>query len=244
MPTSIANMKAEAISDLGGGPDGFVVVELGDLAFNNIVKEAKRWFIMRKGYVIFRPVHIVDSQLDYLMAPDVAQVLDVIFSVPTDVAAFFTLGFFDIIPYGPNTLLSVGSGLTNYSGFAQLLQFTEERKRVFSVEPEWFYEQQTKILHITARGGTPTGVMLVQLKLTDFDPATLVDKDEYIFVRWVKAKVKEVVGRSRSKYDSLPGAGGPVTLDGKTLIDEAKEEFIKLDQEIFWSQGTDGGIIN
>lgn len=244
MPTSIAQMKAEAISDLGGGPEGFVTVEITDTAFNNIIKSAKRWFTSKKGFVVWRPVQIVDAQLEYLMASDVAQVLDVIFSVPTDVAAFFTLGFFDIIPYGPNTLLSVGSGLTNYSGFAQLLQFTESRKRVFSVEPEWYYEQQTKILHITARGGTPTGVMLIQLKLTDFDPGVLVEKDEDLFVRWVKAKVKQVVGRARSKYDSLPGAGGPVTLDGRSLIDEAKEEFEALDKEIFWSQGPDGGIVN
>jgi hypothetical protein len=243
MPTSLTQMRQESISDLGGGPDGYVVVELTDTQFDNIIKEAKRWFTARKGFVIWRYVPVIEGQLEYHMHNDVAQVLDVIFSVPTDVAAFFTLGFFDVIPYGPNTLLSMGSGLTNYSGFAQLLQFTEQRKRVFSVEPEWYYEQQTRLLHITARGGTPTGNMLVQLKLTDFDPSHLMDKDEEFFIRWVKCKVKEVVGRSRSKYDSLPAAGGPVTLDGRTLIDEAKEEMEKLNQELFWAQGPDGGIL-
>jgi hypothetical protein len=243
MGTSVSALKQEVFAELGGGTGGFVTVELTDEAFNNAVKMAKRWFNSKKGYSVFRPVPIVDGQLEYKMTVDVQQVLDVVFQIPSDVAAFFTLGFFDIIPYGPNTLLSVGSGLTNYSGFAQLLEFTEKRKRVFSVEPEWYYEQQTQILHITARGGTPSGVMLVQLKTSNFDPANLNDKDDDMFVRWVKAKCKEIVGRVRSKYDTLPGAGGPVAMDGQRLIDESKEEFEKLNQEIFWSQGPDMTVI-
>lgn len=242
MGTTIAKLKSEVFSDLGGGDGGYLTVELSDTAFANVITQAKRWFTAKKGFVIFRPMTIIDSQLDYVMKDDVQQVLDVIFSVPTDVAAFFTLGFFDIIPYGPNTLMSTGSGLSNYSGFAQLLQFTEQRKRIFSVEPDWYYEQQTRILHITARGGTPSGTFLIQLKTSDFDPAALSEKDDDLFVRWVKAKCKQIVGRVRSKYDTLPGAGGPVALDGKELIAEAKEEFEKLDIEIFASQGPDAFI--
>jgi hypothetical protein len=236
MPISMADLKLEVKSDLGSD---YVTVELSDGAFDKVVTQAKRWFTAKKGYIIFRPVTIVDGQLQYVMASDVMNVLDVIFQVPSDVAAFFTLGFFDIIPFGPNTLMSTGSGLSNYSGFAQLLMFTEQRKRIFSVEPEWSYDQQTKLLHITARGGTPSGIMLIQVKTSKFDPATLSEKDEELFVRWVKAKCKEIVGRVRSKYDTMPGAGGPVALDGKALIDEAKAEFEQLDKDIFSSQGPD-----
>ena len=173
------------------------------------------------------------------MAADVANVLDVVFQVPSDVAAFFTLGFFDIIPYGPNSLLSVGSGLSNYSGFAQLLEYTENRKRIFSVDPDWSYDQQTKILHISERSGSPSNVMLVYCKLSDFDPVKLSEKDDYLFARYLKALFKRAVGRVRSKYDTMPAASGPVTMDGKDLLVEAKEEMEKLDVEIFWSQGPD-----
>jgi hypothetical protein len=240
-PTSV--LKQEVFDELGGGTGGFVTVELSDEAFTSAIRMGKRWFNSKKGFVIFRPIPIVDGVLEYKMKPDTQQVLDVVFQVPSDVAAFFTLGFFDIIPYGPNTLLSMGSGLTNYSGFAQLLEFTENRKRIFSVEPEWYYEQQTQILHITARGGTPAGIMLVQMKTMTFDPQNLNDKDDELFVRWVKAKCKEIVGRVRSKYDSLPGAGGPVALDGQRLIEESKEEFERLNVEIFASQGPDTPIV-
>lgn len=239
MGTSASAIKDEFVASMGGGTDGFLTVELTEVAYKTALKESKRWFTSKKGYVIFRPIQIISGQLEYKMKDDVAQVLDVIFQVPTDVSAFFTLGFFDIIPYGPNTLLSMGSGLTNYSGFAQLLDFTEKRKRIFSVDPDWYYEQQTRLLHITARSGTPSGYMLVQAKLTDFDPSALSDKDDYLFVRYMKARMKEFVGRVRSKYDTMPAASGPIAIDGKALIDEAKEEMKELDLEIFASQGVD-----
>ena len=241
MGTPASKIREEFLSDLGGGECGVVVVELTDEAYHNALKSSKRWFTAKKGYQIFRPISVVGGQTEYKMKDDVAQVLDVIFQVPNDVSAFFTLGFFDIIPWGPNTLMSFNSGLGNYSGFVQLLQFNETRKKVFSVDPDWYYDQQNRSLKVTQRQNTlsPGGMMLVQCKLNDFDPATLSDKDDYIFVRYVKAKCKEIVGRIRSKYDSLPAAGGPVTLDGQRLIEEAKEEMEKLEIEIFASAGPD-----
>lgn len=241
MGTSANKIKEEFLSDLGAGEGGLVTVELSDAAFANALKASKRWFTAKKGYQIFRPIPAVSGQTEYKMKDDVAQVLDVIFEVPSDVSAFFTLGFFDIIPWGPNTLLSFNSGLGNYSGFVQLLQFNETRKKVFSVDPDWYYDQQNKSLKVTQRQNTlsPGGIMLVQCKLNDFDPATLSDKDDYIFVRYVKATCKEIVGRIRSKYDALPAAGGPVSLDGQRLLEEAKEEKEKLEVEIFASAGPD-----
>lgn len=246
MGTSINTLREEVYSELGAGAEGAdevtIKVELTEQQFNHAVTVAKRWFTAKKGYVIYRPIQIHEGQNDYKMKDDVSQVLDVVFQVPTDVAAFFSLGFFDIIPYGPNTLMSVGSGLTNYSGFAQLLEYTENRKKIFSVQPEWWYEQQVRMLHITQRSASPLGLMMVHCKVNNFDPAALVDKDDYIFTRYVKALCKQIVGRIRSKYDTLPGAGGPVALDGKDLIAEAKEEFEMLEKEIFASQGPDIGF--
>lgn len=242
MGTSLTQLRSEITTELGGGVEtgGVTVeVELTDAQFANVVTAAKRWFTAKKGYAIHRPIPIIEGQNDYKMKDDVAQVLDVIFQVPSDVAAFFSLGFFDIIPYGPNTLMSVGSGLTNYSGFAQLLEYTENRKKVFSVDPDYYYEPQTKILHITQRSASPFNIMLVKCKVSTFDPVMLTDKDDEIFTRSVKARCKQVVGRIRSKYDTLPGAGGPVALDGKDLIAEAKEEMEKLEIEIFASGGVD-----
>lgn len=253
MGTSIGKLQAQVFAEMGGTspststppPAGssLVNVELTQEQFNVAVALGKQWFTARKGFVIFRPINVLTGVNDYQMLPDVQQVLDVIFEVPTDVAAFFSLGFFDLIPYGPQGVGSIGSGLTNYSSFAQLIQFNEQRKRVFSVQPEFWFDEQLQILHITNRQGALTRMMLVECKVNDFDPAKLQDKDDWIFGRWVRAKCKEIIGRIRSKYDSLPGAGGPIALDGKDLLAEAKTEYEQLDKEIFWSQGPDIPLI-
>lgn len=252
MGTSATNLKAQVFAEMGGTAvtggatanstaqaSPIVNVELTDEQFKVALTLAKQWFTARKGFVVFRPITILPGVNTYVMNSDVQQVLDVVFQVPTDVAAFFSLGFFDLIPYGPQNIGSIGSGLTNYSGFAQLIQFNEQRKRVFSVTPEFWYEQQTQTLHITNRAGALTSFMLVEAKLNDFDPANLNDKDDWLFGRWVRAKCKEIIGRIRSKYDSMPTAGGSLTLDGRDLLAEAKEEMKECDQEIFWSQGPD-----
>jgi hypothetical protein len=253
MGTSITRLQSQVFAEMGGTFPGtpnpppagssLVNVELTQEQFNAAIYLGKQWFTARKGFVIFRRVNIICGQNDYYMAEDVQQVLDVVFEVPTDVAAFFSLGFFDLIPYGPQGVGSIGAGLTNYSSFAQLIQFNEQRKRVFSVEPEWWYEQQTKVLHITNRTGALIDFMAVQCTVNDFDPAHLSDKDDWIFGRWVRAKCKEIIGRIRSKYDTLPAAGGPIALDGKDLLAEAKAEYEILDKEIFWSQGPDSVLI-
>lgn len=253
MGTSVSKLKQQVFEELGGTAPGtttppgatapLVNVELTDEQFNFAVHHAKQWFTARKGYTIYRPINVIPNVNDYQMLPDVQQVLDVIFEVPSDVAAFFSLGFFDLIPYGPQGVGSIGAGLTNYSSFAQLIMFNEQRKRVFSVNPEWWFEEQTQILHITNRQGALSPMMMVQCKTNAFDPANLQDKDDWIFGRYVRAKCKEIVGRIRSKYDSLPAAGGPISLDGKDLLAEAKEEIKELDQEIFWSQGPDEVVI-
>lgn len=253
MGTSITKLKAQVFAEMGGTAPGtptppppgssLVTVELTDEQFNVAVMLGKQWFTARKGFVAYRLVPIIPTVNDYQMLPDVQQVLDVIFEVPTDVAAFFSLGFFDLIPYGPQGIGSIGSGLTNYSSFAQLIQFNEQRKRVFSVQPEFWFEEQTQILHITNRQGALVDNIMVQCKLNDFDPSKLMDKDDWIFGRWVRAKCKEIIGRIRSKYDSMPAAGGPIALDGKDLLAEAKSEYEALDKEIFWSQGPDMPLV-
>lgn len=242
MGLSAGKIKEMMIMDLGGGSvdtQAVVDVELNEDNVKNIIARAKMWYNARKGYVVWRPVQVAPTITTYKMKDDVDNIQDVIFQVPSDVAAFFTMGFFDIIPYGPQYLGSVAPGMANYSEFAQLLNFTEERKRVFSVEPDWFYEQPTNTLHITQRSGMNPMIALVKAKLTEWDVASLRGWDSDIFYRYCLAHAKEVVGRIRSKYDSLPAAGGSVTLDGSKLLEEAKEDKIQLDTEIFASQGPD-----
>jgi len=239
-------------SDLGGQLDenncpvydeAIVQIELSEKQYDQAFRRTMMWFTSKKGFIVYRPLTIIPGVTDYQMAQDVNNVLDVIYAVPDDVAAFFSLGFFDLIPYGPQSIGNLTANTSSYSGFAQLLQYNEERKRVFSVTPDWIYDQQTKILHAIYRSAGINSIALMQLKLNTFDVTHLVDKDMDLFYRYLLASSKEIVGRIRSKYDSLPSANGQVVLDGKELLAEAKEEKEMLEKELFASQGPDIPVV-
>lgn len=48
---------------------------------------------------------------------------------------------------------------------------------------------------------------------------------------------KEILGRIRSKYQSVPGAGGSVAMDGSTLIQEAREDRQKWFEDLIYKFG-------
>lgn len=63
----------------------------------------------------------------------------------------------------------------------------------------------------------------VKYKSNNVDLDMASDAFNYIR-RLALAYAKTIVGRVRSKYGSIPGAGGQMTFDGATLLSEAKEE--------------------
>lgn len=48
---------------------------------------------------------------------------------------------------------------------------------------------------------------------------------------------KEILGRIRSKYQNVPGAGGSVSMDGSTLIQEAREDRQKWFEDLIYKFG-------
>lgn len=49
--------------------------------------------------------------------------------------------------------------------------------------------------------------------------------------------LKEILGRIRSKYQSVPGAGGGVVMDGQQLLQEAREDRQKWFQDLIYKFG-------
>lgn len=49
--------------------------------------------------------------------------------------------------------------------------------------------------------------------------------------------LKEILGRIRSKYQSVPGAGGSVSLDGQQLLQEAREDRQKWFEDLIYKFG-------
>jgi hypothetical protein len=173
---------------------------------------------------------VQDGVTDYNLPDDVDTVTDVIFTVaPFDFSLIFNpFGLLDDqVPY--DVFAAPGSaGL--YSTLTQVRQYTEMAKRVLGAEPDW--NQYNRTLNIFPLP-KHTANVLVEYKTNTFDIQQLNERDHDLVKRYALAWTKKMVGRIRSKYDSFPTAQGSANLDGITLLDEAREEIEKLEEEIF-----------
>lgn len=72
----------------------------------------------------------------------------------------------------------------------------------------------------------------VILEFRALDPTTIHPAYKNWIQRYSLAIAKEILGRARSKYQSLPGPGGGTVLDGASLLAESKEEKALLLEEL------------
>ena len=58
-------------------------------------------------------------------------------------------------------------------------------------------------------------------------------------LEYALADAKEILGRIRSKYGTVPGPNGQLTLDGPTLLQESREDKERLRQQLYDKYGAD-----
>jgi hypothetical protein len=137
-----------------------IKVEVDDAVWDKIFSMAFRWFKAKKGVVKIWIQPLIDGQNCYPLPPGGFKVVDVIMPRSNDIAAYLTLGFFDIIPAQGLGFSSGSASTLNgfYSGYVQLLQSLETRRRVFNADPDW--EQVGNQLIISGGGGTCSSIMV------------------------------------------------------------------------------------
>lgn len=207
----------------------FLKVEVTKEHMCDAIETAVRWFTAKKGMTKVIVLPVQDGVTDYCLPDDVDTVLDVVFTVaPFDFSLIFNpFGLVDeTVPY--DVFAAPGSaGL--YSTLTQIKQYTEMAKRVLGAEPDW--NQYNRTLNIFPLP-KHTANVLVEYKTNTFDIQQLSERDHDLVKRYALAWVKKIVGRVRSKYDSFPSAQGTANLDGREMLDEAREEIEKLEEEI------------
>ena len=120
-------------------------------------------------------------------------------------------------------------GLTTWEAFSQ---YQETVGRLFGNKINFTWDTVTKKLTIIRRPRNAETLLLqVYMKRTD---ETLLD-DPYA-KSWIReyalAQCKMMLGEARSKYNSLPGAQGNVSMNGNDLKNEAQTAIEKLEREI------------
>lgn len=232
-----AEIKEAILGELG---EPTVAVEIDAGAWDGargIFAAAKRWFQARKGVL---GVGLLTSQREIALPDSAESPLDVVF--PGDggggLGCLSTLGFFsDIVPAD---VLTGGTRISHLlmtqTDYVQVMQQLETAQRLYGGDREWIWDAARRV--VVMSGQEPTGLCMVIWKVArgSWEIPQLRDRDEDFIYRRCLIEAKRRLGRVRSKYPSYPAAGGSVEMDGAALLDEAKEEEEKLNEEVADSQ--------
>jgi hypothetical protein len=193
------------------------------------IEQAIRWFSAKKGVKKQAVMRTYSGKSDYILPDEVDTVLDVIFQIPPmDISLIFA-PFILVDEKVPYDVFAAPSSVGIYSSFTQTLQYINTAKRVLGAEPDWRQDGRTLLLFPVPKNDTAV-VLDFKSHLLTIDQ--LNERDHDLVKRYALAKAKMDLGRIRSKYDSFPTAQGTTTLDGNTLLDEAKTEIEALEEEI------------
>lgn len=120
-------------------------------------------------------------------------------------------------------------GIATYDFFAQ---YRESLNRVAATDIGFIFNPKTHKIKLMRRMRADE-LVLLHVFLERPDDHLLEDRYLKSWVRdYTKAQCKKMIGEARSKFSSLPGGGGAVTLNGMEMKQEAEVEIEKLEIEL------------
>lgn len=122
-------------------------------------------------------------------------------------------------------------GMGSYSDFVSLLQYRKMGMQVTSSDPDWYFNDVTRKLSFSPSTGPATRVIYRYMTNSiDFGRMTMYQKS--IVKRYALSQALLVVGLARSKFSSLPGTEGDITLNGSELIGQSEIMASGLEEKI------------
>jgi hypothetical protein len=121
-------------------------------------------------------------------------------------------------------------GLTNYELF---VDYQKLAMRMFGGHINFTFNRSTKKLTIIRK--IPESGEAVLLWLYNYKPDIVLLNDHMIYP-WMQEYTysfcKQIVGEAREKFNSIAGPQGGTSLNGAALKAEAKEEMVKLEEDL------------
>lgn len=110
---------------------------------------------------------------------------------------------------------------------------SEEFRRIFAADLPFTWNEARRELTIHRRIHRPEKVIL-EVELERTEQELLLDRYCKQWLQgWALAECKETLGLIRSKYSSgTPGPAGTITLNGETLLAEARQDFTELREQL------------
>lgn len=109
----------------------------------------------------------------------------------------------------------------------------EEMHRIFAGEYIYTWSEARREMHITRRVAQNEKVV-IEVFMEKTEQEIMLDRFAKQFIQgWAIAECKEMLGLIRSKYSSgTPGPSGNITLNGDTLLTEARTDFTEWKQAL------------
>jgi hypothetical protein len=116
----------------------------------------------------------------------------------------------------------------NVSQYLQMQMYLKQMKRVLGLAGTWSVVNNKYIQLYPV----PAETEPVILEFRAINPDTIHPAYKSWIQRYSLCLAKEILGRVRSKYETVPGPGGGARLDGIALLSEAREEKALLLEEL------------
>jgi hypothetical protein len=216
-----------------------ITVELTEDQYADGLRESKQWFVDNWGIMRFRLFDLYAGIREIQMTDDVREVQEVRFESFRLPPLVFDKDFPFFAPFPMRAeggiCFSYPTGL--YSGIVQQLQWISTLKRIFSAEPDWDYDPITQVLRIYPAFEVGEKRMVVEYTSNSMEIEELFGEALITFQKYFRAHCKEILGQIRSKYDSLPVAGGTASLNGRELVEQGRDEKALLTEWAHQRQG-------
>lgn len=211
----------------------FWKVELTCEHLADCIEDARRWFAAKKGVQKVMVVGLAAGQTTYSLPDEVELVIEVADDRRMGLWPNLSYAFgWDQVVVGVDW--SFDSNKWFVSELVQRMQYLQTSERVLDAQFEW--RQDNRNLLILNPNPQSSKIAIIY-KSNEVILEQLAERDHDLVKRFALMCAKKTVGRVRSKYPGgMTGAGGQtVELDGQMLLDEAREENEKLQEEIMQS---------
>ena len=217
--------------------DGVVGVELTDAHMDDVLRATKRWFVARCAIKTVSTLTVSTDVSEYQLDNQIVDVYEVYFP-NNNLTSFdksddfsYVNGFYLGSFFGGELSEGYRFNQMPYSDLVQRLQYLETAQRIWGADAQWEYESRTRTLRIMPSPPV-AGTAVIIGNNANVDTTSLDPLDEDLFLRWATAEAKDMLGQIRSKYDTVPTAGGDRALNGDALLGQALEEKELLEKQL------------
>lgn len=210
--------------ELGGG---FWKVELSPQQIKAAIRDALKEYSRRIPMEGYGAITLSNTQNKYDMsAQDLGFGIHHVSFIEPDPrpSAIFYANLLDVAPIRTS----------RFQDYDVFLRWRKTFMKVTSVQPEWYWDQNAKLLWVY------NPIEFYKASMFWYLPRAL-ENVELAHERWVEkyilARCKYMLGINRSKFQgAIPGPSKDITTDGNNMKDEGKEEIKALEEELLSMQ--------